>query len=249
MGFLSSIFGGGGSNPTKAAMPYLNQIPQVAQQNLGPWQQQGQQAQQNNQQQYNQMTNNPGDFLEQLRASYSPSGGFKFRQEEALKAAQGAAAAGGITGTTANQAAQAKLVKDLLGEDEGAHIERLLGIHGMGLQGNENIANRGFGASGDISNILGTNLSQQAGYAYKGQENRNAGNNQLFKILATLAGGAIGSLGGPAGAIAGANIGGSLAGGGSKGSNNDDWAQLGKSLPGVGSSGSHSTGGKMGGLY
>jgi hypothetical protein len=227
----------GGTEPSKKAMPYLNQIPQVAQQNLGPWQQQGQEAQLSNQQQYNRMTNNPGDFLAELKASYTPSAGYKFRQEEALKAARAAASSGGIRGTPANQAAQAKLVSDLLGEDEGAHIERLLGIHGMGLQGNENIANRGFGASGDIANINATNLSQQGSLAYKGQQNKNSSRAGLMKALATLAGAAVGSVGGPAGAAAGANIAGGLVGGGegSGGSDYDNWHQFGQGLSKVGS--------------
>ena len=233
MGFLSSIFGGSKSNPANAAMPYLNQIPGMANQNLGPWQTQGQEAQKNNQTQYNNMSNNPSDFLAELRASYSPSAGYKFREDQARKAAEGAAAAGGRTSTTANQAAQIKLVNDLMGEDEGAYLDRLLGITSAGLQGNENIANRGFGAAGDLTNIMGSNLGAQGSLAYKGQENKNASNNALFKMLAQLAAAGIGgAVGGPVGATIGANAAGGF--GSNMSSNPGNDKQFGKGLPWLG---------------
>lgn len=224
MGLFSS------KNPANQAMEYFNQIPGVAQENLGPWAQQGQQAQTQNQGIYNQMSQNPGNFLEELRASYSPSAGYKFKEEQARKAAEGSAAAGGRTSTTANQAAQAKLAKDLLSEDENAYIDRLLGIQGTGLQGNEFMANRGFGAAGDLANINATNLSQQGGMAYRQQENENEKNNAFMKMLLTGGGALLGIPGGPAGMSAGASIGSSLAGGGSTGYTPSNFESFGKGL-------------------
>lgn len=236
MGFFDSIFGGNKSNPANAAMPYLNQIPQVAQQNLGPWQQQGQQAQQQNQQQYSRMATDPSNFLQELRASYTPSGGYAFREEQARKAHRGMSSAQGRTSTPENEAALQDLIRQLSAQDEGQYLDRVLGIQGMGLQGNENISNRGYGAAGDINSTLGNTLGAQASLAYKGQENKNATRNELFKLLASLAGGAIGSIGGPAGAAAGASIGGSLAGGGSNGSGQGptNAQQFGQGLPWLG---------------
>lgn len=207
MGFISSIFGGKGKNPADAAMPYLNQIAPMAQQNLGPWQQQGQQAQQQNAGQYQSMVENPADFYAKLRSSYTPSEGYKYRQNKYQKAAEGAAAAGGFRGTGADQAAQAALVQGLLGEDEGAYLDRLTGILGAGLQGNENIANRGYGAAGDLTNVIGSNMGAQATAAFKGQENQNAANQGFQKMLMQLLGGGAGALlGGPMGAVTGANV-------------------------------------------
>lgn len=207
MGFLSGIFGGKGKNPADAAMPYLNQTAPMAQQNLGPWQTQGQEAQQSNQSQYNAMSTDPAAFLEQLRASYTPSEGYKFKQGQMTKAAEGAAAAGGFRGTQADQGAQAKLVQGLLAEDEGNYLDRLLGITGAGLQGNENIANRGYGATSDLTNILGTNNSERGGLAFKGQENQNAQNQAFQKMLMQMFGGAAGfAFGGPMGGAVGSNI-------------------------------------------
>jgi hypothetical protein len=207
MGLISSIFGGKGKNPADAAMPYLNQIGPMAQQNLGPYQQQGQTAQQQNAGQYQSMVENPADFYAKLRSSYTPSAGYKYRQDKYQKAMEGAAAAGGFRGTTSDQAAQAALVQGLLGEDEGAYLDRLTGILGTGLQGNENIANRGYGAATDLTNIQGSTLANQGQLAFKGQENQNASNQGFQKMLMQLLGGGAGALlGGPMGAITGANV-------------------------------------------
>lgn len=211
MGFLSGIFGGG-KNPANAAMPYLNQIPGVAQQNLGPYAQQGQQQANQNQQTYAQMVSDPAAFHAALRATYTPSEGYKFREKNYLKAASGAAAAGGQRGSQADQEAQMRLVQGLLGEDEGAYLDRLYNVLGTGLQGNEYGANRGFTASSDLANILASNLSQQGGLAYKGQENRNSQNDATRKFLMQAIGAGLGAFGGPAGMAAGANIGASLGG-------------------------------------
>lgn len=223
------------NSSSQSPMDYLNQVPGVAQENLGPWAQQGQQAQMQNQGQYNQMVNNPGNFYEQLRSQYTPSSGYKFKEDNMLKLARANAASGGRGNTTANNADQLKLVKDLMAEDEGAYIDRLLGIQNTGLQGNEFAATRGFGAASDLNNTLNTNLTQQAGLAYKNQENENEKKNDWLRMLFTIGGGAIGAFGGPAGVAAGASagsaIGNSLAGGGSKNSSASNAMQLGEKLP------------------
>lgn len=229
MGFLSGLFGKG-KNPADAAAPYLNQIAPMAQQNLGPWAQQGQQAQQQNQQQYNSMSSDPAAFLQQLRATYTPSEGYKFKHGQMQKAMEGAAAAGGYRGTQADQGAQAELVKGLLGEDEMAYVDKLLGIQGAGMQGNENIANRGFGAASDLTNVLGSTLGAQGSLAFKGQENQNATRQAMMNKIFQMLGGAAGAaFGGPAGAV----IGNQIAGGGATYPTNAQ--QMGSNLPGVGS--------------
>lgn len=213
MGFLSGLFGGGKqNNPANAAMPYLNQVAPMANKNLGPWNQQGQQAQQNNQPIYNNMANDPAAFLNQLQASYKPSTGYQFKKDQMEKASYGAAAAGGRVSTDANQQAQQQLVQGLLSEDMGSYIDKILGIQGTGLQGNENVANRGYGAAGDLTNVLGTTLGNQGQLAFKGKENENATKQAFNKMLMQLLGGGAGfALGGPAGAAIGANAAGGFA--------------------------------------
>lgn len=222
-----------GQNPADVAMPYLNQIPGIAQQNLGPWQEQGQQAQQTNQPIYNKMANDPADFLNQLQASYSPSKGYQFKQSQLQKAYEGQAAAGGYANTPQAHAAQQQLMNDLLSGDMGEYLNRALSVQQTGLQGNENVATRGFGAATDATNILGTNLGNQAQLAYRGQENKNAERQNILKILGQLAGAGIGgAVGGPAGASVGAGIGGALGGQGGSTSGPSNYQQFGGQLYG-----------------
>jgi len=205
MSFLDSIFGGG-KNPANAASPYMNQIAPMAEKNLQPWQNQGQEAQQGNQQQYNRMMSDPASFYSDLRATYKPSSGFEFKKDQMMRGARGLAAAGGRTNTPENEQAQMKLANDLLSQDENEYIQNLMGIHGMGLQGNENIAQRGFGAAGDLTNVLGTTLGNQGQLAFKGQENKNASREAMRKMLMQLAmAGVGGAVGGAPGAMIGAN--------------------------------------------
>lgn len=207
MAFLSGLFGGGGKNPADAAMPYLNQVIPHAQATMNPYIQQGQQAGNQNASQYSNLVSNPAAFYNQLQATYSPSAGYKFKQDKYQKAAEGAAAAGGFRGTSADQAAQAQLVQGLLGEDERAYMDRLLGLYGTGLQGNEALASRGFGASANLTDVIGNTLGSQASLAYQGQESENARKQSFGRFLAQLLGGGAGfALGGPMGAAVGANM-------------------------------------------
>jgi hypothetical protein len=206
---------GKGKNPANAAMPYLNQIAPMAQQNLGPWAQQGQQQAQQNQNTYSQMVSDPAAFHAQLRATYSPSEGYNFKRDNYLKAASGAAAAGGQRGSQADQEAQQRLVQGLLAEDEGQYLDYLYKNLQTGLQGNELGANRGLNASSDLTNVLGSTLGTQGQLAYRGQENKNMEKQNIIKLLAQLGFTAAGAAaGGPAGAQIGSQIGSSFGGGG-----------------------------------
>lgn len=232
--FLSKFLGGGkGNNPANAAMPYLNQITPMAQQRLNPYIEQGQNAGNQAFDRYSAFAQNPADEYAKFQASYRPSSGYDSKFKRILGQVENAAAAGGFRGTPKDQSAQAQLVHDLLAEDEGNYISNLLGIQGMGLQGLENTANRGYGANQDLTGIMGNTLGSQATLAYKGQESKMAQRNGLFNILSQLAGGALGAyMGGPAGAAAGASMGDRLGGGGPDFRANDPYTffQLGKGL-------------------
>jgi hypothetical protein len=210
MSFLSSIFGGGSkNNPANAAQPYLNKIEPLARENFNPYIEGGQAQMKQNQDIYSRMAGNPIGFLDELKASYTPSRGYQFKEDRYRKAAENAAAAGGSRGSPADVERQTRLVQGLLGEDEGAYLDRVLGIQGTGLQGNEFGANRAFQGSSDLTNILGSTYGQQGALAYKGQEAQNKTRQDFTKMLMQLLGGAAGfAVGGPMGAAVGANIGG-----------------------------------------
>jgi hypothetical protein len=204
-----------GSDPYKKAEPHLNKIEPMARQNLSPWMNQGQEAQQGNQGLFKEITQDPAAFVNKLMSNYTPSRGFQYKQEEAMKAARAAARSSGVAGTPADVSHQTDIIQKILSQGEGQYFDQIMQALGLGAQGQENIANRGFGAAGQLTNTLGETYGNQGQLAFEGQKAKNderAKQNQfIMQTLAALAGGAIG---GPAGAGgAGALFGG--AGGGS----------------------------------
>ncbi len=227
MGFLSDLFGGGGkkSNPANAAMPYLNQIPgmltnQFNQQKgyLDPFIQRGNSAYDTFNPIYTNMAKDPAAFLESLMQNYEPSRGFGLKKDAMLKAAGNTAAPGGMRGSLQDIDQEAKLTDSLLGDDMQQWLQNVLGIQGTGLSGESHLYDTGFDATRglvDASRGLGDNLSNvlgtQAQLAFQGQREKNQRNSDTMSGIGKLAGGAIGAyFGGPWGAAAGANIGGSF---------------------------------------
>lgn len=181
-------------NPANAAMPYLNQIPGMAQQNLSPYIQQGfqgdQQAQNaygnigslygnaedyyqpNNEvsQGYRGMSQNPLEYVNQIMRGYQPSEGYKYKENRMLNGARNSAASGGFAGTHNDQEYQADMIRGLLGQDMQQHYGNVMGAQNQGLQGLERMMEgrqRGQGMR------LG---GQERGLAHLGQMGENQGN-------------------------------------------------------------------------
>lgn len=186
-GGLLSILGGG-KNPAKAAMPYLNQIPQVGKDAYNPFIQQGQQAAGQLSPIYSQMAGDPSGYLNQLLGAYEPSKGYQYRENKLNQQAHNTAAAGGYAGTGGDIQGRSELINALMGEDMQQFLENIFRTQGAGMQGLENSAGRGFQASGSLADFLGSNLGQQASMAYGGQASKNANQNALFNALLSAAG-------------------------------------------------------------
>lgn len=210
MGFLSGLFGSK-KNPADQAMPYLNQIAPMAQGNLNPYINRGQEAGNTAFGEFNSLVSDPTAFLDDLFANYSMSEGFKNRRNEALRTAGDAAATGGFAGTFADQKMQTQLADALLSEDMQQWLNNVLGLYGTGLEGLQNFNNQGFNASTDLTNILGSTLGAQGGLAFQGQQQKNKNNMDIMKLISQIGGAAIGGMvGGAPGAAAGAKVGGGI---------------------------------------
>jgi hypothetical protein len=173
-GGLYGLFGGGGKNPADAAMPYLNQIPGVGHQYYDPWINQGINAMGQTSGVYNQMTMNPGDYYNKIASGYKQSPGYQFKLQQGLGAAGNAAAAGGMAGSPQHQQQATSVAEGIANQDFNDYLNQVLGINRTGLQGQENAQNRGYGASQGLSDLLGSNLAQQANLAFQGQAGENA---------------------------------------------------------------------------
>ena len=226
---LMSGGGGGAGSGGDGGMGYLNQIPGMAGGYLNPYTEEGKKAYNGlldqysntsttNQNQfpaeYSQMSRDPNAFVNNLMKGYEPSRGYNYKQNQMLGAARNSAASGGFAGTQYDQGQQSELVRDLLGSDMGEYLSRIMGAQNAGLQGEERRltgrertlsgrAGQGFQASSDLANILGSNLSQQAGLGFQQERQRrlDSANNKynnmgMFSNLLNMGRGGSNGLGG-----------------------------------------------------
>ena len=198
LGAGMSLLGGGGGRGGDGGMGYLNQIPGMAGGYLNPYTEEGRKAYNSlldqysntsttNQNQfpaeYSQMSRDPNAFVNNLMKGYEPSRGYNYKQNQMLGAARNSAASGGFAGTQYDQANQAETIKDLLGSDMAEYLTNVMNIQKSGLEGEERRlagrertlsgeAGRGGMAAHDLANILGSNLSQQAGLRFQQERQR-----------------------------------------------------------------------------
>ena len=175
-GGLAGLFGAGQKNPAGAAMPYLNQIPGQVQPYYQPFIDAGKNSMGKTSGIYDQMSQNPGEYYNQLASGYKESPGYQHRLNSALQAGTNAQAAGGMAGSPQHEEMNMTLANDIAGKDFNDYMNQVFGINQAGLQGEENTTNRGYNASTGYGNILGSNTAQQAGLAFQGQAGQNQAN-------------------------------------------------------------------------
>ncbi len=178
-----NLFNAGKNDPGKAAAPYLNQIPDVANKYLQPYSQAGQEAIGQLNPQYESLLNDTGGKYNQLAGGFKESPGYQFRLQEGLRAANNMASGHGMAGTPMHERLRMETAQGLAGQDFENYLGHILGLYGQGLQGKQGMIQGGAAASGDLANILSTNLSHQAQDAYRSQANKNQGRASGFSSL------------------------------------------------------------------
>lgn len=193
---LYSLFGE--SDPQDAAWPYLNQIPGMLNSIYQPFMQNAQQAygtlnnymnignQANNtlSGQYNNLVNNPTGIMNQIGGTFHASPGYNWDVNQALGAANRAAAAGGMAGSPAEQQNIAGTVNQIANQDYYNYLNHGLGMYSQGLQGLQGLAGEGLSAGTNVydtganmANELAQSLAQtylnQANLGYQGTINTN----------------------------------------------------------------------------
>jgi hypothetical protein len=181
---LGNIFGT--KNPANAAMPYLNQIPGTISPLYQPFINAGQWALPQMESQYGSLINNPGGVMNKIGAGYQQSPGYQFNVNQATQAANSAAAAGGMAGSPAEQAALAQQVSGYANQDYNQYLQSALGMYGQGMQGLSGLYQTGYGASTGLAGDLASNLMNQANLAYSGRANQNQMTGGLWGNLAGL---------------------------------------------------------------
>jgi hypothetical protein len=183
----------GGKNPADAANPYFNKIPGVLQGAYNPYMQAGQGALGALGQQYGQLLNNPGGFINSVGKNFQQSPGYQFQVDQSTRAAQNAANAGGMAGSVQNQQQVGGIANQLANQDYYNYLGNALGQYDQGLQGEQGIAGMGFNAANEYANSMGANLMNQGNLAYAGQINQNQ---QRQGTLGSIFGGLGGLFGG-----------------------------------------------------
>lgn len=179
MALFGNLFGHY-KDPSKAAMPYINQIPGVAHQAYDPYIQQGQQAGQNLSPLYQSLANDPSAFYNNMMQNYKPSEGFQLKQKEALGAAGNTAAAGGYRGNQADMINATNISNRLMGEDMQQWWNNIMGLQNTGIAGQQGMYNTGYNASANLSGDITNALGQNAQYAAQGAQGRNQNNQAMM---------------------------------------------------------------------
>lgn len=214
MSMLSSLFGGKKpQSPMDAANNYLNQIPETAHQGYDQYINAGNEAGKKTQSEYDMLTSDPTGFINKLMEGYKPSEGYQFQKDQLTKELGNTAAAGGIAGTPQDQMNQGKGIQQLLSGDMQQFLQNVLQQYHTGLKGEQGISDRGYDASGKLTDTLGNALNQQGGLAFQDAQQKQKNRNDIWSTFGKGLGGAAGFLaGGPLGGALGAKAGGAFAG-------------------------------------
>jgi len=180
-------------NPSDSGMPYLNQAAQMLPGYFQPWIDAGKNALPQLQQQYGNLINNPGGMLNKMGQGFQQSPGFKFQTDQALGAANRAAAAGGMLGTPMEQQNIAGVVNGLANRDYYNYLDHVGNLYSAGLNGFGNMSHDGLMASSNLGEDLANILMSQAQMAYAGTANQNQSQGGSLGGIGGLLGGAINS--------------------------------------------------------
>ena len=199
-----SLFGGN-KNPAKEANNYLDQIPGAMKPYFEPYINKGREAGDKLTGQYNNMTENPGEFYNNLGKGYTQSPGYQATLREALAAANNAAAmgGGGGLGTPGHENYAANAAGDAANKDYQDYINHIMDIFGQGQKGQQKEEQQGYESSKDYGTSVGNVLGQKGQYGYAGAAGENANKSNTWSNIFKLGGAALGSIGGPLGTAAG----------------------------------------------
>lgn len=190
MSWFSNLFKSP-EDPSKAANQYLQQIPGAMQPYYQPYMEAGKGAMTDLQNQYGQMTSDPGALMSKLSAGYKESPGYQQALRAALQAGQNASAAGGMLGTPQDQTQAMDTASGMASKDYEAYMKHIMDLFGGGLSGEQGINKMGFDASTGYADSLGQVLGQQGQNAFAGAAGRNTARGQdwsnIFKAAGTVA--------------------------------------------------------------
>lgn len=199
------LFGlfGGGDKGAKQANSLLAQQRAELPGYFNPYIQRGERAGNALEPQYQQLLNDPSAVQQMLGAQYQQSPGYDFQYNQAMNAANQAAAAGGYLGTSAHQMQAGQTATGLANQDYWNYYNANRDLFGEGLQGTQGFYDKGYDASGQLATNMGNTYGSQANLAYTRGQNKD---NLMGSLLGAGIGAAGYALGGPLGGMAAKGI-------------------------------------------
>lgn len=178
-------------DPKKEANRYLSQIPGVGRQYYDPFIQGGRRAGSLLEGEYGRMLK-PTSFIDDIMKNYQMSEGAKYQRDQLGRGIGATAAAGGYAGNPEHQREYGEMAQGIMSKDMQQYLQNALGVYGGGISGEQDFYNKGYGASGSMADLMGGNLSSQAGLAFQDASQSNASRdafrNALMKALTQGAG-------------------------------------------------------------
>jgi len=193
-GGLGSLFGGMDfTNPSDAAMPYLDQIKGTMSPYYQPYIGAGQQSLGTLMGQYGNLVNDPTAIMSAIGGKFHTDPGYQFNVNEMTRGANQAAAAGGMVGSPQEQAELAQRIGGYADQNYQNFLNTGLGMYKTGLSGLGDINQMGYNASNELAQSLANALMMKSKLAYSGQEAENESSGGMLGGLGGMIGG-IGSL-------------------------------------------------------
>lgn len=187
---LGAMFGDY-KNPADAGMGYMDQIPGQLDKYLSPYINAGQRQLPGLEDQYNQLSTDPGGRLNQIGQGYHQSPGFQFALQQALQGSGHAAAAGGMAGSPQHEQQNMGIATGLADQDYNQWLGNALGMYNTGLAGKQGLYDTGAKTGMAMGEDLASVLANKAKLAYEGQnaENEHEGGmwGSIFGAAATAA--------------------------------------------------------------
>ena len=193
MGFFDMF--GGGNDVDK----YLEDARRMMNEQYSPYQQAGQRALPQLENQYAQLLNNPASMQALLGQGFQQDPGYQYQLQEAMNEGNQAASAGGMLGTPGHQKQMMGVAQGLANQGYNDYWNRNQGLFGQGLSGTQGMFNTGFDATNNYAGGMGNLYGSQANLA---NARYQSGQDMLGSLLGAGIGAAGYALGGPAGGLA-----------------------------------------------
>lgn len=171
-GMLGGMFGGSGQ-PYDDAMKQYREWAQKAQNVQDPYLQAGQRGL-GNYEEWLQGQKDPSGFINNLMGQYHTSPYAKFQMQQGQNAANNAASASGLVGSTPFMQASQDYARNIASQDQNQWLQNVLGINTQYGQGQGNLMQGGQNAANALTGMYGQ-MGQQMGEAAYG---RRAGQQQ-----------------------------------------------------------------------